>query len=159
MTLAAKRKLAFTLLGVGIVGLIFSIKYYHADERLGEMYSEQFGDKLERTLKKKVADPDAVACARQRVDAKANLNGSCAESASKTNKPFYASFEIEGSDGSKEYRGLVRGKDGVYAEYKWTPGNMANAIFSAPDPTQVPCIDPKQLRHNWQGVVTCTDMR
>ncbi|ABF40435.1 hypothetical protein Acid345_1433 [Candidatus Koribacter versatilis Ellin345] len=158
MTLAAKRKLAFWLFGIGIVGLIFSFKYYHADERLGEMYTEQFGDKLDRTLKNKVADPDATVCPRQHVLSKVVISNSCADGASSSDKPFYATFEIDTGDGTRTYRGLVRGKDGVYTEYTWDPGNLTTAIFKAPDPTPVACVDPKQVRHNWQGIITCTDM-
>ncbi len=158
MTLATKRKLALWLFIGGAAALIFSIKYYKADQQFGEMYSEQFGDKLDRFLKSKAAEEGAAPCGRLHVSAKQVITSPCPDSAVANEKPFYASYAIETGDGDVTYRGLLRRKNGTYEEYAWNPGKEVTAIFRAPDPSPVACVDPHQVRHNWQGIVTCTDM-
>ena len=157
MTLATKRKLAFWLLGIGVVGLIFSIKYYQADERLGELYAEQFGNKLDKTLRA-AAGPGATECPHQYVPKAVVISAfTCADAALASNRPFAATYAIESGEGMT-YRGLVRTANGNFMEYTWDPGKKMYSLFGSPDPVQVPCIDNKSVRRNWQNVATCTDM-
>lgn len=158
MRVAAQRKLASSLLTIGVISLAFSFFYYHGDERLGDLYNQQYGDKLERTLKKAVGD-DATPCPRTHVGKNDMLPSTiCAEGANRQDKPFYATYEIEQDDGLA-YRGLARTAAGEYVEYTWNPGTKANALFGAPSPQPVACTDVRHARHNWQGVLTCTDLR
>ena len=156
MTLAAKRKLAYTLLGIGIVGFIFSVKYYDFDKKYSDMYTERFGDKLERSLKKAAGD-DAFACAR--IFAKKNIPivAACADGADAAHHNFYASFNVETENG-KLNRGIARDPSGGYTEFSWKPSDKeASAIYLGTDPVKVACASPPVYRHNFQGVPTCTD--
>jgi hypothetical protein len=152
MTLAGKRKLATGIFLLAVVALVFSVKYYHFDEQFSGMYTERFGDKLERTLKKAAGD-NAVECGRVHIEKRIPTESQCAANADSEHHNFYASYEVSGQDGIV-YRGIVRNASGAYTEYTWNPGDKANAIFSGPDPTPVACVQP--LHRTWLGIATCT---
>jgi hypothetical protein len=152
MTLAGKRKLATGIFLLAVVALIFSVKYYHFDDQFSGMYTERFGDKLDRTLKKAAGD-DAVECVRVRIEKRIPTESKCAEAADAEHHNFYASYAVSGTDGVV-YRGIVRNTSGAYTEYTWDPGDKATALFGVPDPTPVACTHP--LHRTWLGIATCT---
>jgi len=154
MTLAGKRKFATGIFLFAIVALIFSVKYYHFDDQFSGMYTERFGDKLDRTLKK-VAGDDAVECPRVHLTKRIPTDSQCAETADSGHHSFVASYAVTGPDGVT-YRGLARNATGVYTEFTWDPGDKANLIFAGPDPTPVACTQPPALHRTWLGITTCT---
>jgi hypothetical protein len=152
MTLAGKRKLASGIFLLALVALIFSVKYYHFDDQFSGMYTERFGDKLDRTLKKAAGD-NAMECSRVYIEKRVPTESRCAESADSEHHNFYASYAVSGQDGIT-YRGIVRNASGAYTEYTWNPGDKATAIFGGPDPTPVTCV--QALHRTWLGIATCT---
>ena len=159
MTLAGKRKASLALFVIALIVMAWTIRHYRLDTYAGDVYTENFGNKLQRSLKK-AAGGDAVNCGTIRVAQDSTTSNECAPSADAKGQAFLAVYAIDSRDGLS-YRGLARTPDGNYKEYVWKPANTeeANAIFEGPDPELVPCADPHTLRKTWQGVPTCTNDR
>lgn len=152
MKLATKKKFAVSLFLVGVVALTFSVKHYDFDKRVGAIYTENFGDKLDRALRK-AAGPDAVECGRLRIKRNAQVDPVCAEYADAHQHSFYTSFAIETAD-QVAYRGIARNGQGAYTEFTWNPGDQADALFGVPDPAATACAAPPHA--NRRGVFTCS---
>lgn len=159
MTLAGKRKSSILLFVIALVLMGWSIRHYQLDLYADDLYTESFGNKLERSLKK-VANSGAVNCGMVRVAADATTTNDCAPSADAKGEAFLAMYAVDSRDGLM-YHGLVRTADGSYKEYRWKPANAeeANAIFAGPDPELVACADPHGLHRTFQGIPTCTNDR
>src|SRR3569833_1673157 len=95
MYTGTKRNFAFGLLLVGVLAFFFSVKYYNFDQRLADMYSDEFGAKLDRTLKHAAGD-GFIVCPCQFVAKGEQLSHSlCADGANSHEEPFYATFALE----------------------------------------------------------------
>ena len=155
MTLAAKRTSSLVFFAVAVIALYGSVKYYGFDKQYADMYTEHFGDKLERALKSTAGD-DAIACARVTVPRGASISTPCAEVADAEHHNFYASYAVETSDGVV-YRGIARNSAGAYTEFTWNPGDHVNWIVLGAKPATVACGQARSLHHTWQGIATCTN--
>jgi hypothetical protein len=141
----------------GLAAAWFSAIHFGFDKAISDLYTEHFGDKLERSLRKS-AGQDATECKRVHVAKGAPIADECAAPTDAQHHNFYASYEVEVANGLV-YRGIARNAAGAYVEFSWNPEGDRNAIFAGPDPTPVACSDPPTLRRTWQGVATCTAER
>lgn len=157
MKLATKRKISYVLFLFSLAAIVFSVKHYGFDKSISDLYTEQYGDKLERSLKK-AAGSDAQPCARVHVLKNVPVESLCAPAEDERRPSFYASYEVEDPAGLS-YRGVARNASGAYTEFRWSPGDDTTAIYLGPDPAKVPCASPPALRRTWQGLVTCTAER
>lgn len=157
MQLGTERKLATWLLVIAVLAMAISERRYHYSRGISAMYSERYGDKLDRSLRR-AAGEDAVNCGRKQVRSGGSVSDECVLQAAGEHRSFYASYAIETTD-STEYRGIARNAAGAYNEFRWTPGEDVNAIYFGPDPAAVRCESALGMRTTWQGIATCTEER
>src|SRR5581483_1856445 len=121
MRLKTKRKLSYWLFAFGVCAVTFSIFHYHFDRDISDIYTEKYGDKMDRTLKK-IAGPDALNCGRIAIKRGEMLDDHCAPAANDQQHTFYVSYVLQTNSGT-EIRGVARDPAGHYYEYKWSPGD------------------------------------
>jgi hypothetical protein len=155
MNLSTKRKLSRWMLAAGIAALSWSTWHYDVPRYADDIYTEAFGNKLERTMKG-VAGHDARTCGMVYVPHDAPLVNPCSDTQDREQGAFYTVYAVPSKDGVL-FRGIARVSDGSYKEYHWKPApEQVQYVFAGPDPEPVPCIDPHALRKTWQNVPTCT---
>lgn len=155
MKLATKRKLSLWMMAVAIAAVAFSTWYYRLDRYGSDITTEILGNKLERSLKR-IAGENARNCGTIFVPRDSTITNNCPEALSTKDGTFYSVYAVSSNDGTW-YRGVARGSDGTYKEYKWRPTpEERDQVFAGPDPQLVPCADAHTLRKTWQNVVTCT---
>ena len=155
MKLATKKKVALWMLAAGIAAMSWSTWHYDVPRYASDIYTEAFGNKLQRTMKK-IAGSDARSCGLVMVPNGAPLVNPCSDALDREQGNFYSVYAVPSKDGTL-YRGIARTSDGTYQEFHWKPApEQVEFVFAGPDPEPVPCIDPHTLRKTWQNVPTCT---